>query len=208
MSRLRRALFAATFMGMIALVPHGSAFAGQPIDPSTLNPPPPSFETCMAAGNQVICQGARTITDPLADAGFACGSGPSTFEVFNADTFDQHAIRYYDQNGNLTRRVIHDNFDFGQFSNPPTGAVLPYTQVSNETDVLAIPGDLSSSTSMYTGELIVKPAHGAPVALQVGRIVSNIDQTVIYSESGPDAFTDFFVEGDASAFAALCAALS
>jgi hypothetical protein len=173
-----------------------------------LNPPPPSFETCKAAGNQTICMGARTLTDPLADAGFACTSGGSTFEVYNADQFNQHASRYYDQNGNLTHRSIYDNYSFGQFSNPQAGTVVPYTQVANEKDILAVPGDFSSATGQFTGEIIFKPAHGAPVALQIGRIVSNLDQTIISFESGPDAFTDYFVEGDTSALAALCAALA
>jgi hypothetical protein len=188
------------------------AFAFVAVHPAAaqqaLNPPPPSFETCKTVGNGTICQGARTVTDPLADAGFACTTGGSTFEVFNADEFNQHAMRFYDQNGNLTRRTIYDNYSFGQFSNPQAGTVVPYTQVTNEKDMLAVPGDLDSATAQFTGEIIFKPAHGAPVALQVGRIVSNLDQTVISFEAGPDAFTDYFVEGDTSALAALCAALA
>lgn len=192
---------------LLALV--ASAFvAAHSAKAQSLNPPPPSFETCKAVGNGTICQGARTVTDPLADAGFACTTGGSTFEVFNADQFDQHATRFYDQNGNLTRRSIYDNYSFGQFSNPQAGTVVPYTQVGTEKDTLAVPGDLSSATAQFTGESIFKPAQGAPVALQVGRIVSNLDQTVIYFEAGPDAFTDYFVEGDTSALAALCTALA
>jgi hypothetical protein len=187
------------------------AFAFVAVHPAAaqdLNPPPPSFETCKTVGNGTICQGARTVTDPLADAGFACTTGGSTFEVFNADQFNQHATRFYDQNGNLIRRAIYDNYSFGQFSNPQAGTVVPYTQVTNEKDVLAVPGDLDSAMAQFTGEIIFKPAHGAPVALQVGRIVSNLDQTIIYFEAGPDAFTDYFVEGDTTALAALCAALA
>lgn len=188
------------------------AFAFVAVHPAAaqqaLNPPPPSFETCKTVGNGTICQGARTVTDPLADAGFACTTGRSTFEVFSADQFDQHAMRFYDQNGNLTRRTIYENYDFGQFSNPQAGTVVPFTQVTNEKDSLAVPGDLSSSTSQFTGEIIFKPAHAAPVALQVGIIISNIDQSIIYFEKGPDAFTDYFVEGNTSALAALCAALA
>jgi hypothetical protein len=46
------------------------------------------------------------------------------------------------------------------------------------------------------------------VALQVGRIVSNLYQTIIYFEAGPDAFADCIVEGDTSLLAALYAALA
>jgi hypothetical protein len=188
------------------------AFAFVAVHPAaaqqTLNPPPPSFETCKAVGNGTICEGARTLTDPLADAGFACTTGGSTFEVFNADQFDQHATRFYDQNGNLTRRFVYDTYDFGQFSNPQAGTVVPYTQVTNEKDTLAVPGDLSSATAQFTGENIFKPAHGAPVAINAGRIVANLDSTITYFEKGPDPLNDFFVDGDTSALAALCAALA
>jgi hypothetical protein len=188
------------------------AFAFVAVHPAaaqqTLNPPPPSFETCKAVGNGTICEGARTLTDPLQDAGFACTTGGSTFDVFNADQFDQHATRFYDQNGNLTRRSVYDNYDFGQFSNPQAGTVVPYTQVTNEKDTLAVPGDFSSATAQLTGENIFKPAHGAPVALQVGITISNIDSTVIYFEAGPDMLADFFVDGDTSALTTLCATLA
>ncbi len=96
----------------------------------------------------------------------------------------------------------------GQWSNPLAGNAVPYTRTTNERDTLAEPGDLSSATSLFTGENIYKPAQGAPVLLQVGRIVSNVDQSVIDAESGPDAITDYFFDGDTSAFAAVCAALA
>ena len=181
-----------------------------PAAAQTLNPPPPSFLTCKSVGDGTICQGARTVIDPLADNGFVCTSGGSTFEVFNADEFAQHATRFYDQNGNLTARIFFDEYSFGQFSNPQAGTVLPYTQVTNEKDTLAVPGDFSSATSLFTGEIIFKPAQGAPVAMQIGLVVSNPDELVINFEAGPDAFNDYFLDspGDTSALAALCAALA
>ena len=48
------------------------AFAFVAVHPAAaqqaLNPPPPSFETCKTVGNGTICQGVRTVTDPLAGA--------------------------------------------------------------------------------------------------------------------------------------------
>jgi hypothetical protein len=208
MRQLRRAFLVLGLLGILAVIPHRSAFAGQVIDPSTLNPPPPSFETCMATGNGAICKGARTQSYGPTDTGIVCGSGPTAFDIFDQGAFDQHAIRYYDQNGNLTRRAIYDNYAFGQWSNPLSGAVVSYKQVTNETDVLAVPGDFNSATSTYTGQNIYRAGHGAPVLISAGRTVQNFDGSVIYSESGPDPFTDFFLEGDASAFAAVCAALA
>ena len=96
-----------------------------------LTPPPPSFETCMTVGNGTICQGHRTLSYGPVNAGIVCGSGASTFDIFDSATFDHVAKRSYDQNGNLTRRDIHENYSTGQFSNPLTGAVVPYTQHDN-----------------------------------------------------------------------------
>ena len=84
----------------------GTAFAGQPVT-QTLNPPPPSFETCKTVGNGFICDGARTESYGPDDTGIACASGAGAFDIFYQGTHNQHAIRFYNTDGNLTRRVIH-----------------------------------------------------------------------------------------------------
>ena len=172
-----------------------------------LTPPPPSFETCKTVGNGTICQGHRTLSYGPVDASIVCGNGASAFDIFDSATFDQVAKRSYDQNGNLTRRDIHENYSTGQFSNPLTGAVVPYTQHDNITDVLAVPGDISSATRTFTGENIYKPAHGAPVLLNAGKVVTAPDGTVEF-RSGPQDFLDYFVNGDTSVIQKLCAALA
>src|SRR5436190_2571168 len=96
------------------------AFAFVAVHPAAaqeLSPPPPSFETCRAGENVTICQGSRIVSFGPDDTGIVCGSGPSAFDIFDSGTFKQVAIRYYDQDGNLTRRVIHEDYTFGQFSN-------------------------------------------------------------------------------------------
>ncbi len=199
---------AACYLSVLTLSLASLAFATVvPAAAQTLNPPPPSFLTCKAFGDGTICQGARTVTEPLAD-GFPCTSGGSTFEVFNADQFNQHGTRFYDRNGNLTARIFFDEYSFGQFSNQQAGTVLPYKQVTNEKDTLAVPGDLSSAKSLITGEIIFKPAQGAPVAFQVGLVVTNPDYLIVNFEAGPDDLNDYFLDGDPSALAALCAALA
>jgi hypothetical protein len=72
----------------------GTAFAGQPVT-QTLNPPPPSFETCKTVGKRVICDGARTESYGPDDTGIACGSGAGAFDIFDQGTYNQHAIRFY-----------------------------------------------------------------------------------------------------------------
>ena len=60
------------------------------------------------------------------------------------------ARRVYDENGNLVRRVLSDDYTFGQFSDALTDATVPYSQSDTRTDVLAVPGDLGSATETTT----------------------------------------------------------
>ena len=98
------------------------AAAGQPVT-QPLTPPPPSFETCKTVGNGFICEGARTMTYGPDDTGITCGTGAGAFDIFDQGTHNQHAIRFYNTDGNLTKRVIYDQY-FSQFTNPLTGAEL------------------------------------------------------------------------------------
>jgi hypothetical protein len=177
-----------------------------PAAAQTLNPPPPSFETCKTVGNGTICQGNRTFSYGLDDTGIVCGSGANAFDIYDSATNNQDASRSYDQNGNLTRRVIHENYTFGQFSNPLTGAVVPYTQHDTITDVLATPGDLGTATETNVGENIFKPAQGAPVFKYAGRFVTAPDGTIEFQAGQNDFFK--LMAGDTSVLDKLCTALS
>jgi len=181
--------------------------AVHPARAQELNPPPPSFETCKTVGNGTICQGNRTFSYGPDDTSIVCGSGANAFDIYDSATNNQVASRSYDQNGNLTRRVIHEAYSFGQFSNPLTGAVVPYTQHDTISYVLAVPGDFSTASETNVGEVIFKPAHGAPVFLNAGRTVFAPDGTVEF-RAGPQDFLDYFVNGDTSVIQPLCAALA
>ena len=172
----------------------------------SLNPPPPSFETCKTVGNGTICQGNRTFSYGPDDTGIVCGSGVNAFDIYDSATNNQDASRSYDQNGNLTRRVIHENYTFGQFSNPLTGAVVPYTQHDTITDVLATPGDLGTATETNVGENIFKPAQGAPVFKYAGRFVIAPDGSIEFQAGQNDFFK--LMAGDTSVLDKLCTALS
>lgn len=181
------------------------SFAAQQVT-QTLNPPPPSFETCRAVGSGTICHGARTESYGPVDAGIACGSGASAFEVFDQAVFNQRAIRYYDQNGNLTRRVIDEDYTSAQFSNPLTGAAVPYTQHNTTTDVLAVPGDLGSATETTTGETNFTVPHLGAVLLNAGKVTFGADGSLDF-RAGPQSFIYYFYNGDSSVASELCAAL-
>lgn len=182
-----------------------AAAAGQPVT-QALTPPPPSFETCKTVGNGFICEGARTLSYGPVDTGIACGSGAGAFDIFDQATYNQHAIRYYDQNGNLTRRVIHEDYTSGEFSNPLTGAAARYTQHDTTTDILAVPGDLGSATETTTGESNFTVPHLGAVLLNAGKVVFGADGTLEFS-AGPQGFIDYFYNGNTAVMAELCTAL-
>lgn len=83
---------------------------------------------------------------------------------------------------------------------------MPYVQRNNLIVVLAVPGDFSTATSTQTGEIIFKPAHGATIFLNAGRVVTAADGTIAF-RAGPQSFLDLFVDGDSSVLEPLCAAL-
>ena len=171
-----------------------------------LNPPPSPDYTCKTVGNGTSCRADITFAYGPDDTGLVCGSGASAFDIFDSATGDQQKTRSYDQNGNLTSRVIHETYSSGQFSNPLTGAVVPYTQHDTITDVLAVPGDFSTATETNVGENIFKPAHGAPVFKYAGRFVVAPDGTIEFQAGQNDFFK--LMAGDTTAFQNLCAALA
>ena len=205
MFRHARSSLLAASLGALALAP--VSVAAKPVI-QVLNPPPPSFETCKIVGGGAICDGTQTVSYGPVDTGIVCGTRAGAFDIFDQGTYNQHAIRYYDQNGSLTRRVIHSNYSFGQWSNPSTGATVNYTQHNVETDVLAIPGDLSSSTQTVTGENIYRTGTGAPIFIATGRQVFNFDGSELLFSAGRNGFIAAFFQGDTAAFDQVCAALA
>ena len=179
------------------------AAAGQPVT-QPLTPPPPSFETCKTDGTGFICEGARTLTYGPDDTGIACGSGAGAFDILDQGTHNQHAIRYYNTAGDLTKRVIYDQY-FSQFSNPLTGAAVPYTQHNTITDVLAVPGDFTSATETFTGQNNFTVPHMGAVFLNAGKVVFGADGTLEF-RAGPQEGLDYF-NGNTAAVAELCTAL-
>jgi hypothetical protein len=199
--RKTRPILGAAVIGALALVP--SALGGQPVT-QTLTPPPPSFYSCMAVGSGTICHGTITGSVGPEETGLVCGSGASAFNAVDMFSFIEHAARYYDPDGNLTRRVVHDEAS-GQYSNPLTGATVPYSQHETHTSVLAVPGDLSTQTTTHTGRLIFILPHQGQIALEAGRVIEGPDG--IEFRAGPQVFVDYYENGDASGVQKLCSAL-
>jgi hypothetical protein len=157
----------------------------------------------MPVGGGTICEGTRVIPYGPEDSGFTCGSGPSAFTILDTATRYVRVKWTYDEQGLLVQRLIHFRYVSARLSNSLTGAELPYVQTQLRVDDLAVPGDLSSATTSYSGSLIFGPPGGAAVSVAGGKVVLDPTGEITFV-GGTSALADLY-SGDASA---LCAALS
>jgi hypothetical protein len=208
---MRSILVLATVWGA-ALAAASGRLAGQPVTPP-LNPPAPSYYTCNTVGNGTICTGNPPVESfgpfdtAIEGIPIVCGSGAGAFDVFDQATDQVSARRVYDADGNLVRRVLTDDYTFGEFSNPLTGAIVPYGQSDIRTDVLAVPGDLGSATETTTWNIHYHAAgDGAPVFMHTGRTITAPDGTIEF-RAGQLDFLNVFVDGDTTLLDPICTAL-
>ena len=206
MHRSRRISFIGVMaVAVLTLAP--TARAGPPVT-QTLNPPPPSFETCKALGSGTICAGNRIVA-LNDDTGEVCGSGANEFAIVIQGTLDQRASRTYDVDGNMTRRSIQDTYRSGAFANPVTGDSVPFTGHDTVTDVLTVPADFSTATETITGEFIATLPHAGTVYLTAGTSDSAVIDGTIEFQAGPGLVIEWFVNGGPMVPPAeLCAALA
>jgi hypothetical protein len=207
MSRhLAAALRAAAIASVLAVAGGGVASAREPIDPSTLNPPPPAAfnATCQTQGSQIVCDLAFS-DPPLSDepSGIVCHGT----ELLVSQTRDVVGKRFYDADGDLLRRHFREDFT-GSLTNPSTGRSAGWVAHNSLVHDLTVPGDIGSGTTRISGQQIrIFSARGS-VLLDAGRIVVDESTGEIVSSAGPKHFDDYFVRGDAHALDALCAALA
>jgi hypothetical protein len=205
MRRLPRTLLAIALLGTLALIPRGSAVAGQSIDPSTLNPVPPAGYSCQVDGANIICRRSLPPTPyGPSDNQLFCGTGANAFDTFDSGVESQRAVRYYDQNRNVVRRVIYFDDD-GQWSNAVTGVSVPYEQHQITTDIPVVPGDLSAVTETTTGVNRFVLPHEGEILLDNGRVTTAPDGSIEFASARHDILS--YVMGDTGAFQKLCAAL-
>ena len=193
-------------IGALAIAP--GAFAAPPAA-EELNPPPPDFLTCKALGAGTICTGSRQevkVSEPQSE--LVCGSGAEAFTIHDNAVVTQRVIRWYDTNGDLTRRVIRERWKPAFWSNPLTGETVPYTQNQKATTVLAVPGDFDSATETMVGENIyTDPDTHRKVLRSTGRVVFGADGELDF-RAGQQWFVDAFIDGDMSVLDDVCAALA
>jgi hypothetical protein len=147
--RLTAGSIAAAIVAAAAIV--GPVAAREPVDPSTLNPPPPPFvnAVCGWSGDQVIC--ARdyrfTVTDD--PTGIICDGD----ELLETDQRHVFGHSYYDSNLNLVKRDLAERID-GFLYNPRTGVSVRWTGADQGFSVLSTPGDLSTGTGANVGNIL------------------------------------------------------
>jgi hypothetical protein len=203
-----KSLVLAGLLALFAAVP--VAFAGQRV-PSTLDEARPEGFTCTAVGGGTICRYSHVEVFGPEAIGITCGEGPDAFDIFDEFVDTESRTFWFDENDDLTRYTDKDVYSFGQWSNPLSGATVPYTQHNQETHVLAVPGDFTSDTITITGENIYRAGTGAPLLVAVGMTVLNFDQSQLLSSHGPNAFVGAIYESDPAAFAQfehICTALA
>lgn len=184
----------------------GIASAREPIDPSTLTPPPPDFfnAVCQSQGSQIVCDLAFS-DPPFRDepSGVVCDGT----ELLISQTRDVVGKRFYDADGNLLRRHFREDLT-GSFTNPDTGVSAAWVAHDSLVHDLAVPGDVATGTTRVSGQQIrIFTDHGT-VLMDAGRVVVDESNGEILSYAGPKHFDDYFVRGDTAALDALCAAVS
>ena len=125
-SRFFRVFVTLAVVALSVLIPQAIVFAGQLVDPTTLNPPPPpEFNpVCEAIGSGTICHLAFSDPPVVAEGtGLVCGSGASSFEVLTSSTRSVEGRRYYDRDRNLTERHYREVVK-GTFINPLTNVMV------------------------------------------------------------------------------------
>jgi hypothetical protein len=194
MMRHHRLTFLAVGLGVLAFAPAASA---------DLNPPPPDDYSCSANGGGTICRVQRVEhADPVAIEDLC------SFTIFDQGDLYQDATRRYDANGNWVERTIRNRWLNSFWSNPATGATIPYTQRSIAISELGVPGDPDTITTTETGEnQYTDPVTHKNVLHSAGRQVTGPDGSVI-EYSGQQPFLDFFSGADPHAFDQICAALA
>jgi hypothetical protein len=203
MSQLRMLVVMASVAGALSIAP--GAIAAPPAL-QDLNPPPPDGYTCKVVGGGTICTGS--FPEDVYEPAVECGSGADAFLTYDHSHLDRQATRWYDRDGNLTRRVFHDQWIDAQWENPLSGRFVPYHQNDTITDELLVPGDLSSARETTVGNnVMIDPLTHRKVLQATGRTVIGADGSLEF-RSGKQPFLDSFIDGDMSVFDDLCAALA
>jgi hypothetical protein len=190
----------------VSLMLAGPVAAREPVDPNTLNPPPPAEfnPTCERIGSRVICDLAFS-DPPFASepSGIICDGT----ELLISQNRAVVGKRFYDADGNLTRRHFREDFT-GTLVNPSSGITLDWVAHNSIVHDLAVPGDVASGITTISGQQIRVFGDAGTVLVDVGHLVVDEATGELLHSSGKHAFDDYFVNGNTEALAPICDAIS
>lgn len=191
---------------LLVLALAAPAASREPVDPSTLNPPVPAEfnPVCFESGANIICEVAFSDPDIVAEpSGLVCDGT----ELLFSQSRSVVGKRYYDSGGNLLRRHFRQYLE-GTYVNPDTGAVAQWVQTNTVVHDLAVPGDLGTGPTRITGSLRIWIPGEGTILTDTGVTVLDEATGELLHASENHPFDDYFINGDASAIAPLCEALS
>ena len=190
------ALTAASF----ALVLGNGAAQAAPDPGVTLTPPPPSGYSCQPTGGGTICH-RRMDFSHVAQYDATC---PQRFDILENGASTEIGRRTYDGHGFLVRRDLHEMFPASNplnvFYNSVTGRSVSYRADLTESDTFATPGDFSTMSSTFTGNLYSATLPGSGLLVHDAGLLAFDPAGDVTADHGPK----MLFSGDISA---LCSAL-
>ena len=197
----------ATVASAIAFVLVAPVAAGTPVDPATLNPPPPAEfnPVCDRLGGGIVCDLAFSDPPVIDEPGGVVCDGT---EILYTQYRSVVGRRIYDADGNLLKRHFREVLT-GTFTNPSTGSSVDWVTHATNIHVLAVPGDLATGVTSGAGlPMRITDADGRTILVDAGRLVIDAATGDILESHGPHHFDDYFVHGDVEALQPLCDALA
>jgi hypothetical protein len=193
---------------VLVLAMAGPTVARTSVDPNTLNPAPPDFfnAQCYAGAAGTICDLAfADPANPIVDepSGIICGG---TEILFSQNRFVV-GKRFYDADGNLTRRHFRE-YMAGDLTDPETGNKVYWDQHDTVLHDLSIPGDLDSGTIRFTG-LISRfvTSSGRTLLVDSGTTLVDSSTGEVVQAGRNHPLDDYFSGRDSGALQSICAAL-
>lgn len=152
---------------------------------TTLTPPPPYWYTCKDTGSGTVCHGKMTFEH----FGVLDATCPQGFDILENGFSQETAARYYDRDGYLIRRVLHDVYPVGSplnvLYNSVTGTSVAYRTDQTETDTFAVPGDFDSVTARFTGNAYTVTLPGRGILVHDAGVLTFAPDGTILAERGP-----------------------